>query len=184
MYQQCDYSEQVNEPAGRVQHFCPILGEKVSPNCYSSLYSLCEIPDLVESDDEEKAIAVPDYENDLIVVSRKFQHVFSEKLRKPIREFAGMAKPLETGKVYDLSRENGLLTVDSGATSTLTRSLFNMTEVTPKVIKIHLAGEGSRPTSDTRGITLQMLPERFVQSRQRQYTFLSLNKTFLEAWHS
>jgi hypothetical protein len=55
-----------------------------------------------------------------------------------------MAKPLETGKVYDLSRENGLLIVDSGATSTLTRSLFrvNMTEVTPKVIKIHLAGEG------------------------------------------
>jgi hypothetical protein len=54
----------------------------------------------------------------------------------------GMAKPLETGKVYDLSRENGLLTVDGGATSTLTRSLLNMTKVTPKVIKIHLAGEG------------------------------------------
>jgi predicted transcriptional regulator len=53
-----------------------------------------------------------------------------------------MAKSLETGKVYDVSRENGLLTVDSGATSTLARSLFNMTEVTPKVIKIHLAGEG------------------------------------------
>jgi hypothetical protein len=30
-----------------------------------------------------------------------------------------MAKPLETGKIYDLSRENdGLSTVDSGATST------------------------------------------------------------------
>ena len=96
----------------------------------------------MESDDEDEATAVPEYENDLMVVSRKFGHVFSEKLRKPTREFAGMAKPLETGKVYDLARENGLLTVDSGATSTLTRSLFNMTEVTPKVIKIHLAGEG------------------------------------------
>jgi hypothetical protein len=49
-----------------------------------------------------------------------------------------MAKPLETGKVYDLSREDGLLTVDSEATSTLTRSLFNMTEVTSRNIKIHL----------------------------------------------
>jgi hypothetical protein len=28
-----------------------------------------------------------------------------------------MAKPLETGKIYDLSRENGLSTVDSGARS-------------------------------------------------------------------
>jgi hypothetical protein len=76
------------------------------------------------------------------VVSQKFEHVFSEKLGKQTRGLAGMAKPLETGKVYDLSRENGLLTVDGGATPTLTRSLFNMTEVTPKVIKIHLAGEG------------------------------------------
>ncbi len=44
----------------------------------------------------------------LMVVSCKFGHVFSEKIRKPTREFAGMAKPLETGKVYDLSKENGL----------------------------------------------------------------------------
>jgi hypothetical protein len=59
------------------------LGEKVSPKCYSSLHSLCEIPDLVESDDdidEDEATAVQEYENDLIVVSRKFVHVFSEKL--------------------------------------------------------------------------------------------------------
>jgi hypothetical protein len=55
-----------------------------------------------------------------MMVSRKFGHVFSEKLRKPTREFAGMVKPLETGKVYDprLSKENGLLTIDSGVTST------------------------------------------------------------------
>jgi hypothetical protein len=62
----------------------------------------------VESDDEDEATAVPEYENDFMVVSCKFGHVFSEKLRKPTREFAGMAKPLETGKVYDLSEENGL----------------------------------------------------------------------------
>jgi hypothetical protein len=75
------YSEQVNEPAVRVQHFCPIWGEKVSPNCYSSLHSLCEIPDLVESDDEDEAIAVPEYENDLMVVSRKF----GQKTNKGVR---------------------------------------------------------------------------------------------------
>jgi hypothetical protein len=53
------------------------LGEKVSPNCYSSPYSLWEIPDLVESDDEDVATAVPEYANDLMVVSRKLGHVFS-----------------------------------------------------------------------------------------------------------
>jgi hypothetical protein len=37
----------------------------------------------------------------LMVVSRKFGHVFSEKLRKPTREFAGTAKQLETGKAYE-----------------------------------------------------------------------------------
>jgi hypothetical protein len=52
------------------------VGEKVSPNCYSSPYSLCEIPDVVESDDEDAATAVQKYENDLMVVSRKFGHVF------------------------------------------------------------------------------------------------------------
>jgi hypothetical protein len=116
------YSEQVNEAAVRVQHFCLISGGKVSPNCYSSPFQLWKIPYLVESDDEDEETAVPEYENDLMVVSRKIGHVFSEKLRKPTREFAEMAKPLETEKVYDLSWENGLLTVDSGATSTLTRT--------------------------------------------------------------
>jgi hypothetical protein len=53
------YSEQVNEPAVRAQHFCPISAGKVSPNCYSSPYLLWEIPDLVESDDEDEATAVP-----------------------------------------------------------------------------------------------------------------------------
>jgi hypothetical protein len=93
-------SKQVNEPAARVQHFCPILGEKVSPNCHSSPYSLCIIPDLVDSYDGDEATAVPEYENDLMVVSSKFWHVFSEKVKNPTREFAGMAKSLETGKVY------------------------------------------------------------------------------------
>ncbi len=34
------------------------------------------------------------------------------------------------------------MTVDSGATSTSSPSLFDMTEVTPEGIKIHLAGQG------------------------------------------
>ena len=49
---------------------------------------------------------------------------------------------LPTDKNYDLSKEKGLLTVDNGATTTLTRSLHNMTDVKQKVITIQLAGEG------------------------------------------
>jgi hypothetical protein len=104
------YSEQVHEPAVRVQHYRPILGGKVSPNCYSSPCSLWEVPgSLAESDDEGEAAGAPEHENDLMVVSRKFGHVFSEKLRKPMNEFAGMAKALETGKIHVLAKEKGLM---------------------------------------------------------------------------
>ena len=63
------FSEQVHEPAVRVQH------ENVSPNYYSSPYSLCEdIPDLesADSDDEDEPIVVP----------KQFDHVFLTKPRK------------------------------------------------------------------------------------------------------
>jgi hypothetical protein len=40
-----------------------------------------------------------------MVVSRSFGHVFSKEFRRPIKEFAGMAKTLATGKVYALSKE-------------------------------------------------------------------------------
>ena len=109
------YSEQVNEPAVRVRH------ENVSPNCYSSPYSLCENPDqILDPDDEDEKIVVPENHIDQIVVPRKFGHVFSKEFRKPTQEFAMMApcrQALPTNKVYDLAKERGLLTVDNGATS-------------------------------------------------------------------
>jgi hypothetical protein len=64
---------------------------------------------LAESDDEGEAAGAPEHENDLMVVSRKFGHVFSEKLRKPMKEFAGMAKALETEKIHVLAKEKGLM---------------------------------------------------------------------------
>ena len=139
------YSEQVNEPAVRVRH------ENVSPNCYSSPYSLCENPDqILDPDDEDEKIVVPENHIDQIVVPRKFGHVFSKEFRKPTREFAMMApcrQSLPTNKVYDLAKERGLLTVDNGATSTLTRSLFNMSDVSPRITNIQLAGQGMSITS-------------------------------------
>ena len=58
---------------------------------------------------------------------------------------------LPTNKVYDLAKERGLLTVDNGATSTLTRSLFNMSDVSPTVTNIQLAGQGMSITSTHSG---------------------------------
>ena len=140
------YSEQVHEPAVRVRH------ENVSPNCYSPLYSLCENPDqFLEPDDEDETTVVPEHESDQheIVVPEQFGHVFSKQFRKPMKESAKMALP--TDKVYDLAKERGLLTVDNGATSTLTRSLFNMSDVTPRITKIHLAGQGMTISSTHAG---------------------------------
>ena len=48
---------------------------------------------------------------------------------------------LPNNKNYDLSRERGLLIVDNGATRTLTRSLFNMSNVRKEIVKIQLAGD-------------------------------------------
>ncbi len=62
-------------------------------------------------------------EDDVIVVPEKFRHVF---YGYDGTEFAGMA--LQANGLMDLS---GLLTVDCGATTTLTVSLNNMTDVRP-----------------------------------------------------
>jgi len=114
----------VNEPAVRVQH------QDVAPNYYATPY--WDIPDLVESSDED--------DDESIVVPKRFYHIFGKRTGKSEKVFAGMAMP--TDKNYDLSKERGLLTVDNGATTTLTRSLYNMTDVKQKVITIQLAGEG------------------------------------------
>lgn len=80
------------------------------------------------------------YDDEDIAVSQKFKHIFRSTEKESEQLFAGMALP--TDQNYDLDKEPGLLTVDNGATTTLTRSLFNMSDVEPKAIKIHLAGEG------------------------------------------
>ena len=50
--------------------------------------------------------------------------------------FAVMALPRDRG--YDLDKESGVLTVDNGATTTLTQSLFNVSNAERLVVKIHL----------------------------------------------
>jgi hypothetical protein len=76
------------------------------------------------------------------VVPKIFQHVFVElnECVNDEKHFAGMAQP--TNRQYDLSKEQGLLTVDNGATMTLTKSLLNMTDVQQKVVTIQLTGAG------------------------------------------
>ena len=99
-------SKEVYEPAVRVQQ------ENVAPNYYTSPYS-----------DEWKEYPSNQPEDDIIVVPKIFQHVFVELSGcvNDERHFAGMAPP--TNRQYDLSKEQGLLTVDNGATMTLTKSL-------------------------------------------------------------
>ena len=77
-----------------------------------------------------------------IVVPERFSHIFFRKERfvDSLEEFAGMALP--TQMQYDLSQESGLLTVDNGATSTLSNSLFNMKSVQQCSVPISLAGRG------------------------------------------
>jgi hypothetical protein len=69
----------------------------------------------------------------LIVVPDRFRHVF---YGTDVTEFAGMA-------ANDPVSTEGLLTTDCGATSTLTDSLFNMTNVEQKLITIQLAMDGA-----------------------------------------
>jgi hypothetical protein len=68
------------------------------------------------------------------VIPEKFRHVFYGYEES---EFAGMANP---SNKHD--EESGLLTVDCGASTTISESLTNMTEVVPKVVTIQLAMDG------------------------------------------
>ena len=79
-------------------------------------------------------------ENEEIVVPEIFSHFFIERPATQDREFAGMAFP--TDRHYDLDKEAGLLTVDNGATTTLSCTLFNMNDVEKCSTKISLAGKG------------------------------------------
>ena len=73
-------------------------------------------------------------DEEVIVIPEKFRHVFYGYEES---EFAGMANP---SNKHD--EESGLLTVDCGASTTISESLTNMTEVVPKVVTIQLAMDG------------------------------------------
>jgi hypothetical protein len=68
-----------------------------------------------------------------LIAPGRFRHVFYDT---DVTELAGMA-------ANDPVSTEGLLTTDFGATSTLTDSLFNMTNVEQKLITIQLAMEGA-----------------------------------------
>jgi hypothetical protein len=91
--------------------------------CYSTPYSSTNA-----SADKE--------EDEVIVIPERFRHVFYGYEES---EFAGMAPPIRANN----PEEQGLLTTDCGATSTLTNSFHNMTSVVPKVVTIQLAAEGA-----------------------------------------
>ena len=56
-------------------------------------------------------------------------------------EFAGMAKPNIASANYDLDKGSKTLMVDNGATTTLSNSLINMSNVQQCSVKISLAGK-------------------------------------------
>ena len=70
-------------------------------------------------------------------------------------EFAGMAPP--ANRHDDMS---GLLTVDCGATTTITKELLNMSNVKPKVVTIQLAMAGATMKSTHVGIKTYYVYDR------------------------
>ena len=89
----------------------------VAPNYYSTPYP--------EWDEDADVIEIPN----------KFRHIFSDCDNS---EFAGMANPTDE----DSEEESGLLTTDCGATTTITNSFVNMTNVVQKVVTIQTAMAG------------------------------------------
>ena len=96
--------------------------------------SLVDTPDYYSTPYPQMQNNAPD-EDEVIVVPEKFRHIF---FGYDDHQFAGMALP--ANRPDDLS---GLLTVDCGATTTLTVSLNNMANVQPKVVTIQLAMAGA-----------------------------------------
>ena len=84
-------------------------------------------------------------EDEVIVIPERFRHVFYGYEES---EFAGMAPPIRANN----PEEQGLLTTDCGATSTLTNSFHNMTSVVPKVVTIQLAMEDATTQKIPHGI--------------------------------
>jgi hypothetical protein len=79
---------EINEPQDRLEH------EDVAPNYYLQLYL-------------EIQRSLP--EGALRVVPKRFSRVFKRKQENSVHYFAGMAKPLSTNKIYDLSKEKKIV---------------------------------------------------------------------------
>ena len=97
----------------------------VYPNYYSTPYD--------QTADYEPATCPKD-EEEIKVIPEKFRHIFYGYDDEQV--FVGMANPNEDPD------EEDLLTFDCGATTTVTETLYNMTEVVPKVVTIQLAMDG------------------------------------------
>ena len=139
-----------------VPALCRVHGAKCSGTAHSSgpnSDSLqFEFTQVMKASEMSYLVDTPDYystpyhqmqeqapvEDEVIVVPEKFRHIF---FGYDDTEFAGMAPPLPANRPDD--DLSGLLTVDCGATTTLTDSLNNMTNVQPKVVTIQLAMAGA-----------------------------------------
>jgi len=84
-------------------------------------------------------------DEETIVIPEQFRHVFYSDDKSEV-VFAGMANTSNTPE------ELGMLAVDCGASTTLTKSLHNMTDVKPKVVTIQLAMHGLTMKSTHIGI--------------------------------
>ena len=94
----------------------------------------------------------PKDEEEIIVIPEKFRHVFYGYDDEHV--FVGMANPNEDPD------EEDLLTFDCGATTTVTESLYNMTDVVPKVVTIQLAKDGMTMKSSHIGIKTYYVYDR------------------------
>ena len=82
---------------------------------------------------------------EIIVIPEQFRHIFYGDDESDLA-FAGMANPGNTPE------ELGMLAVDCGASTTITKSLNNMAEVKPQVVIIQLAMDGLTMKSTHVGI--------------------------------
>ena len=107
----------------------------VTPDYYSTPYD--------QTEEYETSTCPKDEE--IIVIPEQFRHIFYGDDESELA-FAGMANPSNTPE------ELGMLAVDCGATTTITKSLNNMTEVKPQVVTIQLAMDGLTMKSSHVGI--------------------------------
>jgi len=129
------------------------------PEYFRTLSSSMDYP--YTQDECEEEIEVPE----------KFSHIFFKRPSAQDREFAGMANP--TDRHYDLEREAGLLTVDNGATTTLSRTLFNMKrmsrDVRPRLISLGKECRSRPHIVEERHTTSEMQLDRYINVPQEHF---------------